>query len=81
MYNLGILKDYILKYDLNLEVFSYEIKSDFKKSDFLNISCHTFFRYNRYTHINIVSNRYVLYDKDKFIQEVYFCIKTLEMIK
>ena len=41
----------------------------------MHISCHTFFRYNRYTHINIVSNRYVLYDKDKFIQEVYFLHK------
>ena len=56
-------------------MFSYEIKSDFKKDDFLHISCHTFFRYNRYTHINIVSNRYVLYDKDKFIQEAYFLHK------
>ena len=72
MHNLGILKDYVLKYDLNLEVFSYEIESDFKNGDFLHMSCHTFFRY---THINVVSNRYVLYDNDEFIQEMYFLHK------
>ena len=72
---MGILKDYISKFDLNLEVFSFEIKSDFKGGDFLHMSCHTLFRYNRYTHINIVSNRYVLYNKDEFIQDVYFLHK------
>ena len=61
MYDLRIKKDYILKDDLNLEIFSYKIKLDFKKGDFLNISCYKFFSYLNYTHINVIYNKYVLY--------------------
>ena len=73
---MGILKDYILRYELDLEAFSYEIKSNFKKGNFLYISCNTFFRYNQYTHINLVSNRYILCDgNNKYIQQVYLSHK------
>ena len=72
MYNLSIKKDYILKDDLNLEVFSYKIKSDCKKGDFLHTSCYTFFSYINYTHINAVYNKYVLYYEHRHLQEMYF---------
>ena len=72
MYNLRIKKDYILKDDLNLEVFSYKIQSDFKKGDFLHISCYTFFSYINYTYINAAYNKYVLYYEHRYLQEMYF---------
>ena len=78
MYNLRIKKNYILKDDLNLEVFSYKIQLDFKKGDFLHISCYTFFSYINYTHINAVYNKYVLYYEHRYLQEMYFYIEIPE---
>ena len=72
MYNLRIRKDYILKDDLNLEVFSYKTKSDFKKDDFLHISCYNFFSYINYIHINVIYNKYVLYYENRYLQDMYF---------
>ena len=81
MYNFEILKDCILKYDLNLQVFSYEIKSDFKEDDFLHISCYTF--------LNIIDIPIsILYLIDMFYmikinlyKRYIFYTKTQEMIK